>query len=374
MKLILQKDIKNLGKTGDQVLVKKGYARNFLIPNKLALPINKGRLKALKHQDILITAKKRKALSERKKLVEKLSALNIEFEKESLKDGKLFGSVTAFEISQTLEKNHNIHVDKRDISPITLKTVGEHKVTVCLDSEHKSEMTIHIKGKSVKKREESSKTQKPLDPSQVEALESGDTDSGATQAEALETGDTDSGATQAEALESGSTDSGTAQSENLETVTETSNKELDTQEFSKQLEDSETNSVKTTRSDSKLSKKDQSPRTTKRKEEKTAKEESKKQERLGRSKTEETLKTKDKKLNLKKVSEKQTKIQEDSTVKATHKKSENQNSTKEETHKKISSKEKPAEISKNKVEEDSKQSSTNPKKEKKKNLFSFWKK
>ena len=50
MKLILQKDIKNLGKTGDQVFVKKGYARNFLIPNQLALPVNKGCLKNWKHQ------------------------------------------------------------------------------------------------------------------------------------------------------------------------------------------------------------------------------------------------------------------------------------------------------------------------------------
>lgn len=161
MKLILQKDVKNLGKTGEQVVVKKGYARNFLIPNKLALPVNKGRLKAWKHQNILIEAKKRKALLGRKNLIEKLASLNIEFEKESLKDGKLFGSVTAFEISQTLEKQYHINVDKKDISPMILKTAGEHTITVCLDSEHKTEITIKIKGKITKKREKKPKD-KPL--------------------------------------------------------------------------------------------------------------------------------------------------------------------------------------------------------------------
>ena len=161
MKLILQKDVKNLGKTGDQVFVKKGYARNYLIPRKLALPINKDRLKAWKHQNILIEAKKRKALLERKGLIEKLSSLNIEFEKESLKDGKLFGSVTAFEISQTLEKKHNILIDKKDISPFILKTVGDHVITVSLDSEHKTEITVKVKGKVTKNREQTKKDSSP---------------------------------------------------------------------------------------------------------------------------------------------------------------------------------------------------------------------
>ena len=153
MKLILQKDVKNLGKAGDQVLVKKGYARNFLIPQGQALPLNKDRLKAWKHQKVIIEAKKRKAVIERKALIEKLSSIKLKFEKESLKNGKLFGSVTAYEISQALEKIHKISVDKRDISFIALKTVGDHKVTISLDSEHKTDITVSIKGKITKKQE-----------------------------------------------------------------------------------------------------------------------------------------------------------------------------------------------------------------------------
>lgn len=154
MKLILQKDVKNLGKAGDQVLVKKGYARNFLIPKGHALPLNKDRLKMWKHQQVIITAKKRKAISERKVLIEKLSSIKLKFEKESLKDGRLFGSVTAFEISQALEKIHNISVDKRDISPSLLKTSGDHNVSISLDAENKTEMMVSIKGKIAKKKDQ----------------------------------------------------------------------------------------------------------------------------------------------------------------------------------------------------------------------------
>lgn len=160
MKLILQKDVKNLGKAGDQVFVKKGYARNFLIPQGQALPLNKDRLKAWKHQKVIIEAKKRKAVAERKALIEKLSSIKLKFEKESLKSGKLFGSVTAYEISQALEKFHKISVDKRDISLTALKTVGDHTVTINLDSELKTNITVSIKGKITKKQEESASSKK----------------------------------------------------------------------------------------------------------------------------------------------------------------------------------------------------------------------
>ncbi len=154
IRLILQKDMKNLGKAGDQVLVKKGYARNFLIPQGRAIPLNKDNLRVWKHQKIIIEAKKRKAITERKALIEKLSSVKLKFEKESLKDGRLFGSVTAYDISEALEKLHNISVDKRDISLAVLKTVGNHTVTISLDSEHKTDITVSIKGKITKKTEQ----------------------------------------------------------------------------------------------------------------------------------------------------------------------------------------------------------------------------
>ena len=153
MKLILQKDVKNLGKAGDQVSVKAGFARNFLIPKGYALLLNKNRLKTWEHQKVIISAKKRKAVSERKLLIDKLSAIKLLFERESQKDNRIFGSVTAHEISQALEEKHNISVDKRDIHFSELKTVGDHKVNIQLDSELKADILLTIKGKIRKKKE-----------------------------------------------------------------------------------------------------------------------------------------------------------------------------------------------------------------------------
>ena len=154
MKLILQKDVKNLGKAGDQVSVKNGFARNFLIPKGYALLLNQDRLKTWNHQKRVIEAKKRKAVSERKVLIEKLSSIQLLFERESQKDNKIFGSITAYEISQVLEKKHAINVDKKDIHFSDLKTVGDHKISIRLDSEHQTEILLTIKGKIRKKREE----------------------------------------------------------------------------------------------------------------------------------------------------------------------------------------------------------------------------
>ena len=147
MKLILQKDVKNLGKTGEQVSVKKGFARNYLIPKGFAIVMNKSSEKAWEHQKTIIEAKKRKVVSERKTLIEKLSHIKLKFEKEAQKDNRLFGSVTAHEISQALETLHQLSIDKRDIHFSELKTVGDHKVTIKLDNENQTEIKLAIKGK-----------------------------------------------------------------------------------------------------------------------------------------------------------------------------------------------------------------------------------
>ena len=172
MKLILQKDVKNLGKAGDQVSVKKGFARNFLIPRGHALLLNKDRLKAWNHQKVIISAKKRKAISARKALIEKLSSIQLTFERESQKDNRIFGSVTAHEISQALEETHNISIDKRDIHFSELKTVGNHKVSIRLDSEQETEILLTIKGKIRKKKDSSVKTTPKIEGIEEQAKES----------------------------------------------------------------------------------------------------------------------------------------------------------------------------------------------------------
>jgi len=200
MKLILQTDVKNLGKTGDQVSVKKGFARNYLIPKGYAVLMNKNRLKVWEHQKVIIEAKKRKAVSERKALIERLSSIKLKFEKEAQKDNRLFGSVTAHEISQALEKLHKLSVDKRDIHFSELKTVGEHSVSIKLDSENQTEIKLSIKGK-IRKAEYEAKTSDSKSPSQIDSLsdvgagaikETADTETEADSAKSLKTEEAES--------------------------------------------------------------------------------------------------------------------------------------------------------------------------------------
>lgn len=145
MDLILQKDVKNLGKAGDHVRVKPGYARNYLLPKKLALTLDESRLGEWKHKQQVIEAGKKKAASERDQLLKKLSSVHLTFERESRAGGHLFGSVSPVDISRELEQKHKFLVDKRDIAAEPLKTVGEHQVKIALDSQRQTEIKVTIK-------------------------------------------------------------------------------------------------------------------------------------------------------------------------------------------------------------------------------------
>lgn len=145
MDIILQKDIKNLGKAGDRVSVKPGYARNYLLPKKLALVLDENRLGEWKHKQRIIEARKKKALQERNLLLEKLSSIHLTFEREGQTGGRLFGSISPVDISRELEQKHHLSVDKRDIATEPLKTVGDHPVKIALDSERQTEIKVTIK-------------------------------------------------------------------------------------------------------------------------------------------------------------------------------------------------------------------------------------
>ncbi|MCY4512200.1 MAG: 50S ribosomal protein L9, partial [Bdellovibrionales bacterium] len=145
MELILQKDVKNLGKAGDRVSVRPGYARNYLLPKKLALTLDEGRLGEWKHKQQVIEASKKKAALERDQLLEKLSSIHLVFERESRAGGHLFGSVSPVDISRELEQQHGLLVDKRDITTEPLKTEGEHQIKISLDTKRQTEIKVTVK-------------------------------------------------------------------------------------------------------------------------------------------------------------------------------------------------------------------------------------
>ena len=128
MKVILNKDVKNVGKAGEVLSVKDGFARNYLIPRKLAEMASKGRAKYWEHIQQLINAKKAKALAERKELLGKLNGMSLTFKAVSAADGeKIFGTITTHEISQKLE-TLGFMVDRRDIHlEEAIKTLGNFR-------------------------------------------------------------------------------------------------------------------------------------------------------------------------------------------------------------------------------------------------------
>ncbi len=132
MKVILQQDIHDLGLEGDTVEVADGYARNYLIPKGLALEATSQNLKMMEQRRKKIEAKRVKAQGEAEAVKEKIESLVLMFRQKAGEEGKLYGSVTAMDIAESLEQK-GIVVDRRKIvldQPI--KSLGDFDVGVKL--------------------------------------------------------------------------------------------------------------------------------------------------------------------------------------------------------------------------------------------------
>ena len=145
MKVILQKDVKDLGKIGDMVNVKEGYARNFLFPRKLALVATETKVSEWTHLKKMSEIKKKKALVGRQGEINKMQGLTLNFKLEAAGESeKLFGSVTSMDISKQLETN-GYQVDRRDIHlPEPIKQLGQHKAFVRMGEGLEAELTIVV--------------------------------------------------------------------------------------------------------------------------------------------------------------------------------------------------------------------------------------
>jgi len=132
MKVILQKDVKDLGKVGDLVSVSEGFARNLLFPRKLALEATEKRVNEYNHLKRVAESKKKKAVAERQEILNKIKGTTVAFKLNAGENDKLFGTVTTTDISKGLEKL-GFSVDRKDIhleEPI--KVLGTHKATIRL--------------------------------------------------------------------------------------------------------------------------------------------------------------------------------------------------------------------------------------------------
>jgi len=144
MEVILNKTIDNLGLEGDIVKVKPGYARNFLIPQQMAMPVSKQNLARLQQEKDAIAARLERERKEADALSGKLSGITIEIARRVGDDDRLFGSVTTTDIAEVLEAN-GISVDRRSIvlnEPI--KSLGETKVVVKVGFQMTTEINVQV--------------------------------------------------------------------------------------------------------------------------------------------------------------------------------------------------------------------------------------
>ena len=115
MKVVLLKDVKNVGKRDDILTVSDGYARNFLFPQKLAAEATPGALKEIQRKRAAQDAREAESLAEAKDKAAALKNKVITLEVKCGEKGRLYGSVTTAEVAEALEKQHGVKVDKRKI-------------------------------------------------------------------------------------------------------------------------------------------------------------------------------------------------------------------------------------------------------------------
>lgn len=145
MKVVLLKDVKNVGKRDDILSVSDGYARNFLFPQKFAVEATPGALKEIERKRAAQDAREAEWLAEAKAKAETLRDKVIVLEVKCGEKGRLYGSVTAAEVAEALEKQHGIKVDKRKIDigdPI--REVGIRPISVWLYSGVTTPMKLDV--------------------------------------------------------------------------------------------------------------------------------------------------------------------------------------------------------------------------------------
>jgi large subunit ribosomal protein L9 len=144
MEIILRQAVENLGKPGDVVKVKSGYARNYLLPHGLAYEATPGNLKRIQQERDRLEAAENERRNAAQGLAEKIEQVSLTFSARVGEEGKLFGSVTAADIAAQLEAQ-GFHLEKRQIDlhePI--KALGVYRVPVRLHADVKPEVRVWV--------------------------------------------------------------------------------------------------------------------------------------------------------------------------------------------------------------------------------------
>jgi large subunit ribosomal protein L9 len=145
MQIILQEDVEKLGTRGQVVEVKEGYARNFLLPRKLALEASAGNMKRLEKMRTVFAKKEAVEKGDAQKLAELLAGVSLELTRKAGETDQLFGSVTSADLSEALAAQ-GFTVDKRKIALAEpIKVIGEYEVPLKLHREVSATVKLTVK-------------------------------------------------------------------------------------------------------------------------------------------------------------------------------------------------------------------------------------
>lgn len=144
MQVILREDVDKLGKIGDTVKVRNGYARNYLIPMKKAIEATPKNLRALEHAKKMVADRLRRLKKEAATLADRIKGISVTIKAKAGEEGKLFGSVTSMDIAEAV-KARGLDIDKRKIlldEPI--KRLGEYTVKVKLHPDVSADIAVTV--------------------------------------------------------------------------------------------------------------------------------------------------------------------------------------------------------------------------------------
>ena len=145
MQIILIQDVNNLGGSNEVVTVKNGYARNFLIPQKMAVEASPGNLKQLEERLKQIRKKEEKMMAEINQVISVLKSAPLKIGAKTGTSGRIFGAITNVQVSRAIREQRGYEVDRRKIHIVDeIRELGTYKAKVDFGNGHEAEVDLEV--------------------------------------------------------------------------------------------------------------------------------------------------------------------------------------------------------------------------------------
>lgn len=144
IQVVLQQDVEKVGKSGDLVRVRPGFARNYLLPRQLAVPATTAAVRRIDHEKAVALAKAEKSKKDAREIAQKLSALSIRIAQKVGDEGRLFGSVTTKDIEAAVKAQGLVVDRKRIMLAEPIKNIGSYEIVVKLVSDVTATLKVEV--------------------------------------------------------------------------------------------------------------------------------------------------------------------------------------------------------------------------------------